>query len=357
MYIEEKQDPPEISVVIPCRNERAHIKACIRSVLEQDGLSSSGVEVIVVDGLSDDGTWEILQQLASQEPRLRIVENHARIVSAGLNAAVRLAKGSIILRMDAHTEYASDYIQQCVAVLKEKTADNVGGPWIAKGDGFVSQAIAAAFQSRFGAGGARGHDPKYEGQVDTVYLGCWPRQVFDRIGLFDEELVRNQDDEFNLRLSRSGGRIWQSPRIKSWYRPRGSLAALLRQYAQYGYWKVRVIQKHRIPASVRHVVPGFFVLLLMGLPIAALLWAGAVWVWLGLITAYLVCDIAASLVTAAQKEYRFFPLLIVTFPCLHIGYGYGFLRGIYDFIILRRKPCHRFTLLTRASARVPSRTN
>jgi hypothetical protein len=171
--------------------------------------------------------------------------------------------------------------------------------------------------------------------------------------LFDDELVRNQDDEFNLRLSRAGGRIWQSPRIKSWYTPRGSLTALFRQYVQYGYWKVRVIQKHRIPASVRHVVPGCFVFLLVTLPIAALLWQAAGWIWLGLVAAYAACDIAASSLTAAQKNYRLFPLLIATFPCFHIGYGYGFLRGICDFIILRRKPGHRFTLLTRTSTRFP----
>src|SRR5262249_53760198 len=157
-------------------------------------------------------------------------------------AAIRAAQGSIIIRMDVHTEYASDYIRQCLAVLQETGADNVGGPWVAKGNGLVSSAIAAAFQSPFAVGGARGHDFHYEGAIDTVYLGCWPREVFDRIGLFDEEFVRNQDDEFNLRLARAGGKIWQSPRIKSWYRPRGSLKALWRQYVQYGYWKVRVIQ-------------------------------------------------------------------------------------------------------------------
>lgn len=347
MYTPPQKDIFFVSVVIPCRNERAHIESCVRSVLGQQGVS--GLEVIVADGMSDDGTREILRDIENQVPCLRVIENPAGIVSTGLNAAIRLAQGDIILRMDAHTKYASDYVSQCVAVLNETGADNVGGPWIAKGDGFVSQAIAAAFQSWFGAGGARGHDTGYEGEVDTVYLGCWPRRTFDRIGYFDEELVRNQDDELNLRLSRAGGRIWQSPRIKSWYTPRGSLAALVRQYAQYGYWKVRVIQKHKLPASVRHVVPGCFVLLLASLPLAGLLSRAAVWTWAGLVTAYIVCDIGASLSVAVRKGFRFFPLLPFIFPCFHIGYGYGFLRGICDFIVLRRKPGQRFTLLTRAS--------
>jgi glycosyltransferase involved in cell wall biosynthesis len=350
-----KTASPKITAVIPCRNERAHIEACVRSVLAQDGISAD-LEVIVVDGMSDDGTREILRRLADQEPRLRIIENPAGIVPTGLNAAIRSARGNVILRMDAHTEYATDYMRQCLATLRQTRADNVGGPARTKGEGYIQSAICAAYQSRFAVGGARFHDVNYEGYVDTVPYGCWPREVFERIGLFDEELVRNQDDEFNLRLVRAGGKIWQSPRIKSWYRPRPLLSALIHQYLQYGYWKVRVIQKHKIPASVRHLVPGCFVFLLAGLPVAALLWTPAVWIWLGLVAAYTGCIIAASLLAAAEKDYRLFPLLLITFPCFHIGYGYGFLRGICDFIILRRKPGRRFTLLTRAAARFPSGT-
>src|SRR5262249_25260654 len=146
--------------------------------------------------------------------------------------------------------------------------------WVARGDRYVSRAIAAAFRSPFSAGGANSHDPRHEGPVDSVYLGCWRRDVFSRVGLFDEELVRNQDDEWNLRLIRSGGTIWQSPRIRSWYRPRASLAALFQQYRQYGYWKVRVIQKHRRPASPRHLVPVLFLLFAaFGWPAGLLHWS------------------------------------------------------------------------------------
>lgn len=339
---------PEVSVILPCRNEMDHIEDCILSILTQIS-PPGGFEVIVVDGMSSDGTRSILKKLARRDERLQILDNSAQIVSTALNAGIRAAKGSIIIRMDAHTQYARDYICECVAVLRDTAADNVGGPWIAKGSGFVSRAIAAAFQSPFGAGGARGHCVDYEGEVDTVYLGCWPRQVFDRVGFFDEELVRNQDDEFNLRLTRSGGRIWQSPRVRSWYAPRDSLSALFRQYVQYGYWKVRVVQKHKIPASLRHLIPGGFVFLLIWLPVVALLWTPAVWMWMGLLAVYAVCNIGASFVAAAQKGHSLFPLLIVTFACLHIAYGYGFLQGIRDFLILRRKPHHKFALLTRRS--------
>src|SRR5690348_16594270 len=195
---------PLVSVVVPCRNERDHIETALKSILAQEG-SAGDFEVVVADGMSDDGTREILLRLALADSRIRIIDNQSRIVSSGLNAAIQEARGSIIVRMDAHTEYAPDYIRQCVRVLHETAADNVGGPWIACGKRKIGKAIAAAFQSPLSCGGARGHNAKYSGPVDTVYLGCWRREVFDRIGLFDEEFVRNQDDEFNLRLVRSGG--------------------------------------------------------------------------------------------------------------------------------------------------------
>jgi succinoglycan biosynthesis protein ExoA len=208
------KNSPVVSIVLPCRNERDHIESCIRSILMQEP-PLGGFEVIVADGMSNDSTREILERLAEENACLRIIDNRCGIVSTGLNEAIKAAAGKIIIRMDAHTEYAPDYVRRCIAVLEETRADNVGGPWLAKGTGLIGGAIAGAFQSSFAVGGARGHNATYEGIVDTVYLGCWPREVFDRVGLFDEELVRNQDDEFNLRLTRAGGKIWQSPRIKS----------------------------------------------------------------------------------------------------------------------------------------------
>ena len=336
--------------MVPCYNEREHIEVCVRSILAQEP-PDGGFEVIVADGMSDDGTRDILMRLAREDPRLRVIDNPGRYVSTGLNAAIRVAQGAIIIRMDAHTEYAPDYVRECVSVLQETGADNVGGPWIARGDAYMSRAIAAAFQSPFAAGGAGAHYPDYKGIVDTVYLGCWPRNIFDWAGFFDEELVRNQDDEFNLRLSRAGGKIWQSPRIKSWYRPRGSLSALVRQYMQYGYWKVRVIQKHKIPASTRHLIPACFILSLIALPFLSLWWPLAAWGWLGLVGLYLVSSMAASLLTAARQEWRLFPLLPLVFACYHVGYGCGFLRGIWDFVIWRQGPGHTLTKLTRPAAR------
>jgi len=335
-----------VSVILPCRNERDSIETCLQSILAQEP-PPGGFEVIVADGMSDDGTRELVRRFESRHPCVRMVNNHGRIVSTGLNEAIRAATGQIIIRMDAHTDYAPDYLRQCVTVLKETGADNVGGPWTAKGNGRVGQAIAAAFQSGFAMGGAAGHNQDYEGFLDTVYLGCWRRGTFDRIGLFDEALVRNQDDEFNLRLIRAGGKIWQSPRIRSSYRPRESLRTLFRQYMQYGYWKIPVIQKHKIPASIRHLIPGGFVMALTLLPLISLAWTAAGWLWLALVGVYSVCNLTASVMTATRKGYQLLPYLPAVFGVYHIAYGYGFVRGAWDFLILRRKPTAAFVALTR----------
>jgi glycosyltransferase involved in cell wall biosynthesis len=340
---------------VPCRNERGHILTCLGSILAQD-LAPGELEIIVADGMSEDGTREILHQLAKENPPVRVIDNPGRIVSTGLNAAIAVARGSVIVRMDAHTEYAVDYVRQCLAVLEETGADNVGGPARTKSGGYVQSAICAAYHSFFAVGGARFHQVAYEGYVETVPYGCWPRTVFDWIGLFDEELIRNQDDELNFRLIQRGGKIWQSPRIQSWYRPRSSLRFLFWQYMQYGYWKVRVIQKHRRPAAVRHLVPGGFALLLIVLPLIALWLPAAAWVWCGLVGSYWVWTLVASLLIAARQDWRLLPLLPLVFACYHISYGVGFLGGVWNFVLMRGiVPWTHVTTLTKSPTEQLSR--
>jgi hypothetical protein len=259
---------------------------------------------------------------------------------------VRAARGAIIARIDAHTEYASDYLKCCVEVLKQTGADDVGGPWVARGRTYLQRGIAAAFNSSFAVGGARGHRPDYEGEVDLVYLGCWRREALERVGLFDEEFVRNQDDELCYRLVRAGGKIWQSPRIRSWYTPRDSLLGLFRQYWQYGYWKVRVIQKHRAPASLRHLVPGCFAASVLVLALAAPAFAAARLGLAALLGTYLLPLLVASVGTSARSGWALLPALPAVFVCYHFGYGLGFLFGLWDFVVCRRS-AGRFTALTR----------
>jgi succinoglycan biosynthesis protein ExoA len=330
---------PEISIVVACRNEAAHIGAFLDSLVEQD-LRGVDWEAIIADGMSDDGTLEILDAYSARHLELRVLANPGRIVSTGLNAAIRAARGAIILRMDAHTRYAPDYCQSCVDTLQRTGADNVGGPARTEARGLRAQAIAAAYHSRFSTGGAKFHDVDYEGWVDTVPYGCWRKSTLERIGFFDENLVRNQDDELNLRLLRAGGKIWQSPEIVSWYSPRSKLSDLFRQYLQYGFWKVAVTRKHRIPGSWRHIVPVVFILfntiLLAGVAIAVISGAAG-WValfaatWLVVISAYAGANLTASVCAARRHGWATLPFLPAAFAVFHVAYGMGFFAGLFRF--------------------------
>ena len=343
---------PAVSIVIPCRNEHRYVEPCIRSLLCQEP-PEGGFELIVADGMSTDGTRDLLRGMEQASHLLRVIDNPGLTVSTALNRAIAVAKGRIVIRADVHTEYATDYIRQCVRVLDDSGADNVGGPWVAVGEGYIDSAIAAVFHSSFGSGGARAHDSSYAGPVDTVYLGCWRRECFDRIGGFDEALVRNQDDEFNLRLTRAGGLVWQSPLIRSRYHPRASLRRLFQQYVQYGYWKVPVIRKHRLPASWRHLVPALFVFTTLVLSIASLGSWPALLALGVLMGSYLTCTLAASVITALRCDLTLLPVMPLVFACFHVGYGYGFLRGIVDFAILRRAPATQMSLITRETETGP----
>jgi succinoglycan biosynthesis protein ExoA len=363
---------PGLSIVVPCRNEAGHIEKCLRDILAQEPWRDRGTfEVLVADGMSDDGTREIVRKVAQSDSRVRLIDNPGRIVSTGLNAAIRAARGGIIVRMDAHSEYAPDYVRECVGTLRHTRADNVGGPALTRAEGYVQRAVAVAYSSPFSAGGARFHDPHYEGEVDTVVYGCWRKETLLKIGLFDEELPRNQDDELNYRLAcgqgrpfdetmvrteddelnfrivLGGGRLWQSPRIRSWYRPRSSLPALFRQYEQYGYWKVRVIQKHGRPASARHLVPVCFVLgLVLGWLPGLVNW----WFWVAYGAAvgfYLLLSFLFSAVAARRAGWDLFPILPLVFLTFHVGYGLGFARGLLDFVLFRRRAPTAMTALTR----------
>jgi len=393
---------------MPCRNEADHIANCVAGLLALEA-PLAGFEVVVADGMSTDGTREILarlereaggQQLQTKDyglrttgqkeavsrqssvvsrqrsevssqwsvfriPALRVIDNPGRITPCGLNAAIRAARGEIIVRADSHTTYAVDYLLKCLETLQQTRADNVGGPARTKADGYRQRAVAAAYHSPFSVGGARFHDIAFDGYVDTVTYGCWPRSTFERFGLFDEELVRNQDDEHNLRIIRGGGKVYQSSEIKSWYRPRSSFTSLFNQYMQYGYWKVRVIQKHKLPASWRHLVPGAFVFMLLLLALASVLFAVVPSFafhfpssvhrlpLLGLCSlafVYACAVLMASIMTAAKAEWKLLPVLPAVFGCYHLGYGCGFLRGVLDFVILRRNGSTAFAKLTRGSS-------
>lgn len=327
---------PLVSVLVPCRNERALIEQAVRSVLAMR-VEGGAIEVIVADGNSDDGTRDVLDRLVREFPsRLRVVDNPEKIVSTGLNRAIAVSRGSIIIRCDAHTRYAPDYVARCVEVLRRTGADNVGGPWRAVGSGLVGRAIAAAFKSPFATGGAASHDNSYEGPVDTVYLGCCPRETFERFGGFDEDLVRNQDDELNLRIVRGGGVVWQSPAIRSEYQCRSELRKLLRQYYQYGYWKVFVIKKHRRPASWRHIAPLGAAVVVLTLAMLGFVFPAAKAAAFAMVCGYAAVIAAAATITGARHGWELLPVLLAVFPCYHLAYAAGWARGIVQLAVLRR---------------------
>ena len=325
---------PRVSIIIPCRNERHHIGACLRSILSQ-AEPPGGLEIVIADGMSDDGTREVIRRISAAEPRVHMIDNLRRITPAGLNASIRAARGEIIVRMDAHSEYAPDYVMQCVAILEQTGADNVGGPPHVKADGYVQRAIGAAFHSPFSTGGGRFHQREYEGDVDTIHFGCWQKSKLLELGVFDEELIRNQDDELNFRLKARGGRLWQSPAIRSWYRPRRSLAALFKQYLQYGFWKVRVIQKHGRPASPRQLMPVVFVL---GLAFGWLAGFADPTLWIAyaaVVSTYAFVSVVFSARASAEAGWDLFPILPAVFFVYQASYGIGFAAGLMYFPFLR----------------------
>lgn len=336
-----------VSVIVPCRNEIRHVQAFLESLLAQDLGADIDCEFLIADGMSDDGTRQILREWQPRFKAIEILDNEKRFVSNGLNLALRRARGEIVIRMDVHAVYAPDYIRQCVAAILGGHADNVGGPALLQGVTYSERAICLAYQSKFGCGGARFHDAGYEGYVDTVTYGCWRRSTLERIGGFDEEFVRNQDDELNLRLVRQGGKIWQTPKIRSWYRPRSSVRALARQYAQYGYWKTRVIRKHQIPASWRHLVPGAFVLTLILTGISAPFVPTGAHLFVAVLAAYGVASITASILACRTlHNVSLLPVMPLMFGAYHLPYGVGFLRGLYD-LALSKKPSAGASVLVR----------
>ncbi|WP_240939335.1 glycosyltransferase family 2 protein [Diaphorobacter sp. HDW4A] len=336
--------PQLLSVIAPCRNEREHIVAFCANVAAMQLPHGWQIEVLIADGASDDGTRELLGDWCAKDARFQMTDNPQRIVSPGLNRCIVQSRGEIIVRLDIHSEYASDYFVQCVNTLARTGADNVGGAWHAEGRTPMQKAVAAAFQSPWVAGGALSRNLEYEGEVDTVYLGCWPRATFAKVGGFDEQLVRNQDDEHNLRLKKSGGRIWQSKTIRSTYFPRGKLPLVFKQYSQYGYWKPFVMKKHGQAAALRHLVPAVFVVALL----VALVLAFTVAAWpLGLLVGAYACLLMLALWgMRSQLEPGMATRVIGVIAAYHFGYGWGSLCGWRD-VLLGRGPQPQWGALTR----------
>lgn len=325
-------EQPTVTVIMPIRNEAAFISRSLGAVLAQD-YPAHLTEVVVSDGMSDDATRDVIARLAAEHPdvKVTIVDNPGRIVPTGFNRALAVATGDIIVRVDGHTIIAPDYVRSCVELLRETGADNVGGRMDAVAEGQFGRATALATASRFGIGNARFHYYASDAWVDTVYMGAWPRSVFQRVGLFDEEQVRNQDDEFNYRIRERGGKILLSPRIRSRYYNRTTLRSLWKQYFQYGFWKVRVMQKHPRQMSARQFVPPALVATLGLALLLAPVWRMAAMVLTLVGGSYVTANLAASLAIGLEDAPDVAVLLPAVFATLHFSYGCGFVMGLVRF--------------------------
>jgi succinoglycan biosynthesis protein ExoA len=320
-----------VSVIMPIRNEAGFIRESLRSVLNQD-YPADLMEIIVVDGMSTDATRDIVHEVATQHPNIRLLDNPGRIVPIGMNIALQQAKGEIIVRVDGHCEIRPDYVRRCVEYLGSGEIDGVGGPMETIGETTVSQAIAIAMSSPFGVGGSAFRTIKDRTMyVDTVAFPAYRRETIRKNGLYDEELVRNQDDEYNYRLRELGGRILMTPDIRSRYYSRSSFKSLWRQYSQYGFYKVRVMQKHPRQMSLRQFIPPLFVATLIILSVLSLFFAPVRLLLALEVGAYLLANLGAALLTAGKTGPQYFIYLPLAFAILHVSYGSGFLYGLVKF--------------------------
>ncbi len=324
-------DRPLVSVVIPALNEARHIANCLEALTKQT-YPADRIEILVADGRSADGTRAVVSELAADDPRIRLLDSPSGRTAEALNAAIRAAAGSIICRMDAHAVPTENYVEQCVSTLLETGAWCVGGRMENVGTTPMAAAIAAAATSRFGIGDSAFHYAQAPQTVESVYLGCWLRSTFDKVGLFDPGLIRNQDDELSYRIRQAGGVIWFDPRIKVRYHGRETLTGLFRQYSQYGYWKVRLFQMHPGAVRWRHLVPGALVGVVVGSSLAAPFLPAARLVLGGTLLSYSVAALAAAAILA-RRATDLHPIRIVgAFGAMHVGYGCGLWSGLLALI-------------------------
>ena len=327
---------PLVSIILPIRNEADFIERCLDSIRQSD-YPADRMEILVVDGMSNDGTRAAVASVAARDARVRLLDNPAGIVPHAMNAGIRAARGEIILRVDGHATVARDFVRRSVEELQRRPEVwCAGGPVETINDSLVGRAIAGAMSSPVGVGNALFRLGNYEGYVDTLAFGAYWRWVFDKIGLFDEELVRNQDDELNLRVILGGGKIYLHPEIRSQYFPRTSLAKLWRQYFQYGFWRIRTIQKHRQPASLRQLAPLVFVVVWLVLIVAALVFKPMIWALGGFAALYALGLLIGMLDVARRSGLGPALLAPVVFAILHFAYGLGSLKGAVWFLLLRR---------------------
>ena len=318
-----------ISIICPIYNEEKYIKKCIDSILEQD-YPKEHLEVLFVDGMSTDNTRKIIEGYHNENPWIKILDNPEQIVPYAMNYGIKVAKGDIIIRIDAHAIFPREYISTLVHFQKELNAENVGAVMetLPANNSLQARAIATALSSRFGMGNShfRVGASKVK-QVDTVPFGCYPKRVFKLVGTYDEELIRNQDDELNGRIIKNGGKIYLIPNLVIKYFARDTISKMRKMFYQYGLYKPLVNKKLGSPATIRQFFPPLFVIgLILGVP---LLFIHKVFLYLYfcVMFIYLLGALLFAVKDSKNKSEVF--MLPYIFFNIHLGYGWGYLVGIY----------------------------
>ena len=328
----------KVSVIIPCRNEENFIGKVLENLLDQE-YPRTGMEIIVVDGESDDNTTEVIQDYVQRYDHIRYVNNPDKVVPHAMNIGIRHARGNVIMRVDAHSEYPKNYVSRLTKELDRLNADNVGGIWDTQpgANTLIAEAIAAASSSPFGIGNAEYRFKQTEAKkVNTVPYGCYRRSVFERIGMYDQDLIRNQDDELNARLINAGGSICLIPDVKIKYFARPTLYKMMKMFYQYGFFKPLVNKKLGKPATARQFFPPVFVAFLFFTPIALLTAWGPIYTIIGL-GPYMFGNFVFSLITATKYRTMIFVVLPMVFFCIHVSYGIGYWSGLVRFLLIGGK--------------------
>jgi len=324
--VSSKSPLASISFVMPVLNEETHLRTAVSSIFEQKGVRKDQIEVILAIGPSTDRTKEIAEGLKAEYPVI-IVDNPTGKTPAGLNLAIQAAKNDVIVRVDAHSELSPDYTKLALEILNETGAANVGGVMKAIGSSPLQQAVAFAYGSRFGLGGGTYHVGGSAGPSDSVYLGVFRKEVLEKLGGFNEKMIRGQDWELNLRIRESGEQVWFDPRLEVTYYPRSSLRKLTKQFFDTGAWRAQLTKSHINRANLRYFAPPVLVLsVLAGLS----LYVSGIFGFIGLIPmiAYLL---GVGLISLASKSLNLKAklALIVALPTMHFSWGSGFIAGLF----------------------------
>ncbi len=329
----------KVTIVIPCRNEVRYIGRCLESILAND-YPREQLEILVVDGMSSDGTRQVIKEYANKYPNLTLLDNPKRTIPAAMNIGIRHSTTEIILKVDAHTVYQQDYVKTCVNHMRAYNADNVGGLVKAapRTTTLVGKAIALSLGRPFGAGNGRfrigATQPAW---ADTAFSGCYRRSVFDRIGVYDENIARSEDIAINSSLRRAGGKILLVPDIVTTYYARSTLKEFSCHNFDNGFWITYPMRFGRLLFSPRHVVPLLFVIFL-GLGILSCFISKVAWIpFIALLSVYLVLNLVASMAIACkEKRLPYLFLVPLIFLSMHVQYGLGSFWGLIRALFCRR---------------------